>query len=73
MAVDNDAAYTNFAICFMAMYGTYANASSNVVIGTQAGQTRVGDDNVIIGREAMYNSANNKVDNCVIIGHDAGR
>ena len=59
--------------------GYYANrcggataGSSNVIIGTQAAQQKVGDKNVLLGTQVMYNAATGG-DNSVIIGYYAGK
>ena len=58
--------------------GYYAGAaqgatqgSSNVIVGVQAGQQKVGANNVLIGRNVMYNATTGG-DGSVIIGKDAG-
>ena len=68
-----DPGSSNVAIGYFANASQGASAgSSNVIIGTQAGQQKVGNNNVLLGRDAMYNAATGG-DNSVIIGHSAGK
>lgn len=67
-----DPGSANIAIGYFANASQGAAAgSSNVIIGTSAAQQKVGANNVILGRNAMFNAATGG-DNSVIIGHSAG-